>query len=53
LDDLLLNKPEKTFKELIFEVFRNSTMNEALHYEVVRALEKNTALIDSKLQDLT
>lgn len=52
LDDSLINLPEKSFKQLITHVFRNSTQNEALHYEIVRALDTNLSQIDSQLQGL-
>lgn len=52
LDDSLVNLPEKSFKQLITHVFRNSTQNEALHYEIVRALDTNLSQIDSQLQGL-
>jgi hypothetical protein len=52
LDDSLVNLPEKSFKQLITHVFRNSTQNEALHYEIVRALDTNLSRIDSQLQGL-
>ena len=49
-----MNKPETTFKELAAEVFRNATQNEALSFELLRALENSSNLrtFETALQDL-
>ena len=44
--------PERSFKQLAAQVLRNATQNEALNYEIVRALDTNLSQMDSLIQDL-
>jgi hypothetical protein len=53
LDESLVSMPEKTFTELAHRVvLRNSTLNEALHYEILRSLDSNLTDLDAQLHSL-
>lgn len=53
MDDLLLTKPESTFKEVAGEVFLNATQNEALQFEIMRSLGygNNLRAFDKAVQE--
>jgi len=46
IDEALLTIPEESFSSLFEHVSQNSSINEALNYEILRVIDANSRLIN-------